>query len=219
MSNNQDIIAQLIAFKNKEKFSASVWEERGLNPSPAEMCIYLQQFFNDCAARLILAVEKATTTAKLKALLKQQLGELNADDYDTEESEFICDLFYELGQIIGVDIDDALNAWLYGEHFGFLQKITDMVNKPKPVETLFSPCTDCAVELETHIIARQESIPHTGWIIGRCNSCNGLNLLSFGKGVKQLEHVNYGVAEILSPSEYNYEQALARLEQVRLHRK
>ncbi|WP_162996312.1 DUF4844 domain-containing protein [Mucilaginibacter celer] len=220
MPDNQSTITKLIAFKERDKFSSSAWEERGLNPSPDdEMSHYLQQFFNDCAAGLADAVENEASPAKLKSLLKRYLGKIKYRDYDTEEGEFICDLFEEMAHIIGVNINDDLNNWLHGRTLNVLWKLKSIFNKTKPAEIQFTSCTGCEVELETHIISKQEGIPDQGWMIVRCNNCNEFNLLSFGKGIRQIQFINYGWIETLPPDKFNHTQALTRLQQVRTYRR
>src|SRR5258708_26982518 len=80
------------------------------------------------------------------------------------------------------------------------------------------PCTQCGKALEAHVIRREEGIPETSWFIVKCNHCGELNLLSHGPGIKETRFGNYQWVEQLRMSEYSYEQALVRLEQVKVFR-
>lgn len=219
MHNSEDIINKLISFQKVDKFSESAWEKRGLNPSSYEMCTYLQQFFNDCAAELINAIRSESSSRMLKSVLKNNLRRLNKFEYDTEEREFICDLFDQLQKIVNVEFSDNLNGWLYGRAFNILHKLGDLFNRPGSVEVQLEPCSQCEVELETHIFQKEEGIDNAGWMIVRCQNCKELNLLSLEGGIKRVKFVNYELIETLSEQKYNYEQALIRLEQIRTYRK
>ncbi|MEI9946453.1 MAG: hypothetical protein WDN26_19810 [Chitinophagaceae bacterium] len=80
--------------------------------------------------------------------MKQDLSKFNKLDYDTEEKEFICDLFHELSTIADIDFKDDLNKWLYGSVLTTLLKLKNILNPEKIVETLTQPCTNCGTQLE-----------------------------------------------------------------------
>lgn len=46
-------LEKLQSFKKLDKFSESAWSKRGLNPSDSELCLKLEQLFNQCADVLI----------------------------------------------------------------------------------------------------------------------------------------------------------------------
>lgn len=110
----QKTIDELFAFKERDKFSANAWDKRGLIPSDDELCKKLTVLFNSCTDNLINAVNQNYTDKKLKAILKTELSHFNKFDYDTEEREFICDLFLELATIVNITFNDALSIWMYG---------------------------------------------------------------------------------------------------------
>lgn len=220
MSDKQTILDKLNAFRERDKFSTSAWEERGLNPSDSGMCSTLQNLFNDCAVNLIEATNSDFKSKQLKSILKRWLDSVNSSDYDTEEREFICDYFDQLSKIVSVDFKDNLNSWLYGKVLNTLFKVTSFFKgQDKIVETLSQDCTQCGSKLETFITRKEEGIPDYSWTIIQCNNCNEFNLLSTGPNIKEYRFGNYKSIEQLPKTEYTEEQANARLEQIKYFRK
>ena len=219
MPTDEQKIEKLTEFIQRDKFSTQAWNERGLNPSSDELCKYLTSFFNSSAGKLIEKVKSHNSARQFKSLLKSQLSSLDKSQYDTEEKEFICDLFHELAAIVEVDFNDKLNTWLYGSVLTTLMKIQKIIRPEKIIETLRQPCTKCGTQLETHIMRKEEGIPETSWLVTKCNNCGELNLLSHGPNVKETRFQNYQWVDTLQMDEYNYEQALTRLEQIKYFRK
>src|SRR5688572_13655802 len=114
MNSDQNKVDLLTAFKLRDKFSDQAWNYRGLNPSSSEISSTLTRVFNLSADELIDAVQHKASEKQLKSILKSQLSKFNKHDYDTDEKEFICDLFFELAQIVNIDFKDNLSSWLYG---------------------------------------------------------------------------------------------------------
>lgn len=218
MNADHTIIDKLIAFKQRDKFSTKAWNERGLNPSGDELCRRLTLSFNACADKLIHEVENRNAPGQLKKIMRSGFSQLNKSDYDREEKEFICDLFYELASIVDVDFKDTLNKWLYGSVLTTLMKIQRILRPERIVETLNQPCIQCATPLETHILRKENGIPETSWMVVKCNQCGDLNLLSHGPDIKEYRFENYQWVEGLPMDEYTYEQALIRVEQIRVFR-
>src|SRR5688572_27319353 len=97
---DQDKIQQLHIFIVRDKFSKIAWEERGLNIRSLSVCDKLSSIFNRIGHELIeILKEGSATNAVFSIALKKGISTIFKDDYDTEEREFICDLFYELSQI------------------------------------------------------------------------------------------------------------------------
>jgi len=204
-------IEKLSRFKKRNKFSKKAWEERGLYPSNDYLCKLLTDFFDSCGAELIEGLNKNLSDDEIKYLLKKNLLSLNKSDFDTEEMEFICDLFLELASIVDIDFNEVLEIWLYG-----------FVLKPQQkeiVETLKQPCTKCGIELETYINEKQDGIPEFGWSLAKCNNCGELNLLTQSSNIKRASFGNYQWFGTLYKDKYNYEQALAKLEKIKLLKK
>lgn len=219
MQTGQNQVDKLLLFKQREKFSQAAWNDRGLNPSNTELCNQLTKLFDFCADNLIKAIGDKYSSRQLKSVLKSGLSNFNKLDYDTEEKEFICDLFHELATIVNVDFNDNLNKWLYGSTVTTLMKITKILKPEKNLKVLKQPCTKCETELETVILRMEEGIPDISWFVAKCNSCGELNLISPGPNVKETRFGNYQWVDTLSKDEYTYEQALTRLEQIKFFRK
>ena len=218
--NNQIVVEKLLAFKEKDKFSYSAWNDRGLNPSVDELCNKLEALFNEGATLLIKEIESNPGSKKLKRILKNSLKKFNANNYDTEEKEFISDYFYELSRIVEIDFNKELNAWIYGYAFNFLINIISFFKgKEKIIETLSQDCTSCGSTLETFILRKEEGIPDHSWSIIKCNNCNEYNLTSNGPNIKQLRFGNYSMTEQLDKSAYTREEAEMRLKQIKFFRK
>ena len=215
----QKTIDELLAFKNRDKFAADVWDKRGLVPSSKELCEKLTDLFDSCADNLIDAVNRSSSEKKLKAVLKSQLSRFNKFDYDTEEREFICDLFLELAAIVNVSFNDNLSKWLYGSLLTALLKINKLIRPERIVETQKQPCTSCGITLESLIMRKEKGIPDSDWFVVKCKNCNGLNLLSHGPDIKEIRFGNYDWVETLRKAEYTEEQALLRFEQIKIFRK
>jgi len=220
MTDKQLTLDKLYAFRKKDKFSNSAWEERGLNPSDSEICNKLQNLFNDCTDNLIDGINSDFNRRQLKSILKNSLNNVNSWDYDTEEREFICAYYYQLSQIISVDFKDNLNNWLYGKLLNTLFKITSFFKgKEKIVETLSQECDQCGSKLETFIIKKEEGIPDYSWKIIQCNNCDEYNLLSTVPNIKECRFGNYKLTEQLPKTKYTEEQAYIRLKQIKFFRK
>jgi hypothetical protein len=218
--DNQIAIEKLLAFKAKDKFSYSEWNDRGLNPSGDELCRKLEALFNECATLLIKEIESNPGSKKLKRILKNSFKKFNANDYDTEEKEFISDYFYKISQIIEIDFKKELNVWIYGYAFTLLiNTVSFFKGKEKIVEILSQDCTKCGSKLETFILRKEEGIPDHSWNIIKCNNCNEYNLTSNGPNIKQLRFGNYSMTEQLEKSAYTRDEAEMRLKQIKFFRK
>jgi hypothetical protein len=109
-----DKFYNLSKFKKRNKFSAKAWKERGLIPSNEQLCKFLSNFFDSCADKLVEGLNNKLPEVEIKYLLEKELASLNKLDFDTEEKEFICDLFHELASFVKIDFDKVLEIWLYG---------------------------------------------------------------------------------------------------------
>jgi hypothetical protein len=218
MASIPSILDRLSEFQQRDLFAAGKWQARGLNPSAPELSGGLANFFHHCARELAGAVAADNSTRKQKKILTTALAQLNKTHYDTEEREFIVDIFGELAAIIGVDIRAALSRWLNGTVLTSMLAIARALRPERVVEVLSQPCTQCGILLESQVMRKRADIPDARWMIIRCKNCRELNLLSPGPGIEQLRFGNYEWVESLSRDEYSHEQALVRLEQIRIFR-
>src|SRR6187402_2030082 len=138
------IINKLTTLRQKDKFSDGEWEKRGLESSESEVCDELNTLFNNTLDELIKAVETDAPGGKLKNVLSQHLSEFHKSAYDTEEREFIADLFYQLAKIVNVDFKHQLNNWIYGVILGAMIRLGSIFKKAQTVvETLSQECSSC----------------------------------------------------------------------------
>jgi hypothetical protein len=220
MKNQETTVDRLYTFRQQDKFSASAWEARGLNPSNDEICDKLQSLFDDCADNLIEAIDLDFKQNKIRSILKSWLESVNSADFDTEEREFICDYFDQLSKIVSVDFKDNLNNWLYGKVLNTLFKVTSFFRgREKIIETLTQECTQCGLKLETFVTRKEEGIPDHSWTIIQCKNCKEFNLLSLGSNIKEFRFGNYISIEQLPKAEFTEKQANVRLEQIKYFRK
>ena len=219
MKTTQDKIEALKEFIERDKFSWDAWNARGLNPSDHELCEYLKKVFNYNAQLLIEALQKNSSNWKLKRILKSRLTLCRPIDYDTEEREFISDLFFELSAIIEVDIRHTLNIWLYGRFLIYLTKIVKFFRPERILEVVSQSCTKCSNALEAHVLSKENGIPDRHWIIGKCKNCEEYNLFSHGPNIKRIRYKTFFPTDYLSKDEYTFQQAQERLEQIKYFRK
>ena len=211
---------ELQKFLEKDKFSSSEWEQRGLNPSSFELCQNMNELLNDCCQNLIELSENGATNKAFKKELKNGLSAFNKSEYDTEEKEFICDYFLELSQIVDVNLKDELNKWLYGSLLNGIMKVASIFKgSPNVIETLSQDCTNCNSKLETFITKKEEGIPDFAFDIVKCNSCDEFNMIDKGPNIHSLTFGEYQLVEQLQKTEYTEEQAKIRLEQIKHWRK
>jgi hypothetical protein len=219
MSSEASKIERLKGFKARAKFSDPSWYARGLNPSSTEISTKLTQLFDNTADGLIIAIDQKASDKEILNVLKEQLAKFDKREFDTEEQEFIADLFYELSQIVAIDFADAMSLWLYGPVLTKLMKIKNAITANKGFERISQACSNCQSPLETIIVQRQEGIPDYSWIIVRCKACNDYSIISIGANVKEVRFGKFDVIEQLPKSDYTQQQAEIRLEQIRHFRK
>ena len=219
MASEKDKVDELTAFWQRDKFSHQAWNNRGLNPSNPDLSDQLTRLFNKCAKEIIDAVHNHASDKQLKKILQTQLSGFVKSEYDTEEREFICDLFYELAQIIKIDFTNNISRWLYGSVISSLMKMQATLNPAKVVDTLRQTCPTCGTAIDTFIMRKEQGIPDFSWNIVQCKACKDYSLISFGPGVKEISYSNYILVEQLPKEEFTREQAEVRLEQVKHFRK
>ena len=210
-------IEQLEIFKRRDKFSNEAWDERGLNSSSTEICENLALLFDQTSDELSLALQQGYEGRRLKKVLVGCLKMFKAADYDTEEREFICDLFFELSVIVGVDISKEVMNWLYGKVFATLMRL---IPSRRVTWVRFSQdCSKCGVLLETKVEKSKQPISNSYWFIIQCNSCKSFELLTdIGENNRQIQFGNYKAIENYDKAEYSSEQISIRLEQLPVFR-
>lgn len=214
-------ISELNDLKSKQKFSDEEWEKRGLNPSEKDLCIKLEIFFNNLLAKLISTCENKKSEKEIKNVLENYLREIDSDEFDTEEREFIADYFEEITQILKINIGEKLNFLVYQiplNNYELTKKqYSDKIleDERKRHEILSTECRKCKTQLETFILERDSEIPDFDFEIVKCVKCLEYNILDNGPGIKRYRFLNYELVEELPKDEYDLEKALVRLEQIK----
>lgn len=205
---------------DKEKFADSEWENRGLNPSGSYLCEYMESRFNSCLSSLIVLVKSNSSLKILKKELNKGLRSFERFNFDTEEREFICDIFYTISKVIEIEFKNELNSWLYGSFLAYVFRILSFLKgEEKILEILSQNCTKCDSGLEIFILAREDTLLESDFLIVRCKSCKEFNLIDHGPNVKQVRFGDYELVEQLPKDNYDLEGAKIRLKQLQFFRK
>ena len=215
MEINQETIERLTSLRKKKKFTDSDWEKRGLNPSDSEIVNEMIHLTDICLDELLVDVKSNPSEKQLRKTLTNGLKRFKANRYDTEEKEFIGDEFQKIGSILGLNIADNLNDWLYGKFLGTMLNLTK--RKEVIVDTKSVECSKCKLTLNLKITATRDGAPNY-WIIGQCVQCGEYSLLQTGQDAGGFKFENFVSVEILDSNENSEDQAKTRLEQIRYFR-
>ena len=215
-------ISELEKLKNKEKFSVVEWENRGLNPSEKNLCIKLENHFNNLLTNLISATNTKKAEPEIENIFEQYFKKINSDELDTEEYEFFVDYFTEISKILKIEsIYRKLNSWTLGnENYNYEEAEKEHSKKileeeRNRHEIISIECRKCKTELVTFILERDNEIPSFEFDIIKCVKCSELNILDKGRGIKRYRFLNYELIEELPKEEYDLSEALNRLEQLK----
>ena len=179
----------------------------------------MESGINAAAEALNVAIQTNVSNKQLVAILKSHLYAFHKRDYDTEEKEFIGDLFHELASIVNIDFSNHLDRWLYGSVSHTFFKLGAALSRKKETETISEPCSGCGVQLETLIISKQRDIPDFSWNIVKCKACGAYSIVSYGPQVKEIRYTSYELIEQLPKDQFSRQEAEIRLEQLRHFRK
>ncbi|NOV29558.1 DUF4844 domain-containing protein [Methylomonas sp. ZR1] len=108
-----NILAALAAFRDTKKFQCTESEFRLINPSPASITQPMEVALDQCATDLSSLVQRGAPQAQLKACIAASLRAVEKP-FDTEDREYLCFYYSQLGQCAGVKVGSLLNRWLYG---------------------------------------------------------------------------------------------------------
>jgi hypothetical protein len=68
---------------------------------------------NQCATDLSSLVQRGAQPAQFKSCIAASLRSVEKP-FDTEDREYLCYYYNQLGQCVGVKVGPLLNRWLYG---------------------------------------------------------------------------------------------------------
>ena len=115
---SSDVIKCLQNLREKNYFSDSAWDERGLIPSPPELKIKLENTKKSLIDELISLLEKSASRDTLYEKALQYLEQcLDDEKLDTEESEFLSDCICEVAVTAQIErfIEDS-EAWILSRY-------------------------------------------------------------------------------------------------------
>lgn len=213
--SDNGIVEGLKSFGRTRKFSALAWKKRGLLPPSSEVSQRLELSFNTLATQLLLLVGNNASSIDLAAKLNDGLHSLDAADYDTEEREFICDLFADLASLLGLSISVKLNTWLYGDTLGDIatEISLDQANEP-PLKTLTQLCTGCGSAFHTCITQEREDNLVENWLVVECSACSEYNFMVFPPKIGTTQANGYKFIECLWRDRYTLETAQERFQKL-----
>jgi Domain of unknown function (DUF4844) len=212
MEINQETIERLTKHREKKKFTDSDWGKRGLNPSDTDKVNEMIRLTDTCLDEILIDLKSNVTEKQLRKTLTNGLKRFKTNQYDTEEREFIGDEFHNIGSILGLDITDNLNDWLYGKVLGTIIGLTK--RKEVIFDTNSFECTKCKLSLNVKVMSLREGIPNS-WFIAQCNHCGEYNLLSTGENVSEIRFENFTSIENFYGDNNTEQNARTRLEQIR----
>jgi hypothetical protein len=212
MEINQETIERLTKLREKKKFTDSDWGKRGLTPSDTNKVNEMIRLTDTCLDELLTDLRSNPKEKQLRKTLTKGLKRFKTSYYDTEEKEFIGDEFHNIGSVLGLDVADILNAWLYGKVLGTIIGLTK--KKEVIIDTKSFECTKCKLALNVRIKSKNEGVP-SYWFIAQCNQCGEYNLLVSGENTTEFTFENFTSVENFYGDNNTEEHAKTRLEQIR----
>lgn len=188
-----------------------------------------QQGVWQCVDELIEAVNNNASTRELKKVMLPYITHLrHLQIGETEEREYVSQIYYELSQIIPVDVSFQLNRVIYG---WLLTALTTnpftkkgRLHRSEDIKkTLTNKCTSCGYEMRTNIInhnqeREDEKMEVTMHAIVACKVCGELDLIFITEDGELVYSYDYYMKEEF-PEDWTLEQARQRMEQVKQWRK
>lgn len=104
-------LEKLKALRDKQKFTDPEWDERGLIPSPPDVIQRMTDLTDDVLDALIEDLEADLEPQQIEETLIESLYQIDKTEFDTEEREYIIDTFYNIGMILDIPLDDAIDSW------------------------------------------------------------------------------------------------------------
>ncbi len=107
MKNKEEIKLNLQNFLASDKFEIYGHLQPAVSNSTEEDKDYISKEFDFCVNELLQHVELKTPTDEgLKTIIRSSVDRIEDSGIDTEDREFCYELFYKLGEIFGIDIED-----------------------------------------------------------------------------------------------------------------
>lgn len=219
MTDKEILIGKLQTFK---KYGFQTWltfYELDFESYKAVTC--------DCIDELIEGVNNDCSNRELKRIMKPYIAYLrNLHIGETEEREYIAEVYYDISLIISVDIAFSLNRVIYGwtltalttNPFEKKKKWIDIVNITKKI---VNPCKKCNYKMTTNIIDypkmegdNEQRVVDMHAIIN-CKVCGQMDLVFITEDGDLAQSFDYYIREEL-PEEWTVERATQRMEQLKV---
>lgn len=107
MNNSEEIRAGLETFIAADKFVKYQHLQPAVENSTEETKTFVNAEMNACCTQLLLQLKQATITdADLKETVRNSLEKMEDHPLDTEDREFCYELYGQIGDILGIDVED-----------------------------------------------------------------------------------------------------------------
>lgn len=211
---------KLYGFRKEIKFSADLWQQKGLNPPSGGLYKYCEMRFNACADRLMTAIDEGADRDTIRQILIQALFSFKRTDFIVGDRLVIGNMFFHLSQILNINIRSEISVWFSGKlKSELVRMIKNMVRLiPGTKEILIQSCRHCFALFVFNLKKKHESRKEN-WLIFKCKKCDQYNLLDLGAGIAKIKFNGIEYVDELQKSEYTEEQALLRMEQIEIFRR
>lgn len=108
MNNIDDIKAGLETFISVDKFVTYQHLQPAVETSTADTKEFVNAEMNACCYELLQELEEENFNEQdLKEIVRNSLEKIEDHALDTEDREFCYGLYYKIGEILGIDIEDS----------------------------------------------------------------------------------------------------------------
>ena len=107
MNHSEEIRAGLETFIAADKFVKYRHLQPAVENSTEETKTFVHAEMNACCTQLLQQLKQATITdADLKETVRNSLEKIEDHPLDTEDREFCYELYGQIGDILGIDVED-----------------------------------------------------------------------------------------------------------------
>ncbi len=106
MNNILNIKSQLTQFINLDKFKEYQHLQSTVENSTEQDKKFINDEINKCCKELLQELNKTPTDDNLKKIVRDSIEKIEVAMLDTEDREFCYELYFKIGEILGIDIED-----------------------------------------------------------------------------------------------------------------
>lgn len=107
MNKNNEVITKLIEFRECDKFQVYGHLQPAVENSTEEDKKYINEEMNSCVSQLLPQLaQNNISDSDLKKIVRNSLEKIEDAFLDTEDREFCYELYFKIGEILGIDIED-----------------------------------------------------------------------------------------------------------------